>query len=164
MDAYKMAYELEAWAEQQGFVAPSAYYICGEFNLKSADGESVYSDEAHLWCKDCGTKLLAKAKSLLPAEKQEDNELYRTDATGEDTCPHCMACGETLDGTVSEYCVSEEVAHYREHPIGTGTINPRQAVEIAQILVAVPDDKDVLRIGRAACAARKRSATNTIDT
>lgn len=164
MDAHKMAYELEAWAEQQGFVAPPAYYICGEFNLKTEDGESLYSDEAHLWCKDCGTKLLAKAKATLPAERQEDNVLYRTDASEEDTCPHCMACGETLDGTVSEYAVSEEVAHYRERPIGNGKINPRQAVEISQILVAAPNDKDVLRIGREACAARKRSNTLATDT
>lgn len=158
MDAYQVAYELERHASLAGFTAPQAYYIVGEFNLKAGDGSSVYSDEAHLWCKPCAEALLTKALPLLPEDEHEDHFVSATDAAEEDVCPHCMSCGETLRGTISAYAVSEEVAHYQEHPIGDGDeVNPRQAVEIAQILSAVPDDEDVLAIGRAAltCIARQ---------
>lgn len=159
MDAYDMAFALERYASSKGFQAQQAYYIVGEFNLKAADGSSVYSDEAHLWCRPCGEKLLATAHALMDEAKREDHFLSLTDAAEEDTCPHCMACGETLRGTVSAYAVSEEVAHYQESPIGDDDeINPRQAVELAQVLSAAPDDTDVLEIGRAALACIERSA------
>lgn len=153
MDGYELARALEIFAEAQGFVAPQAYYIVGEFNLTDAEGNSVYSDEAHLWCRGCADTLLARAHAILPPEKHEDNFVCATDARSEDTCPHCMSCGETLDGSVSSYAVSEEVDHYTANPIGDeDTINPRQAVEIAMILYAAPNDADVLAIGRTALA------------
>lgn len=159
MDAYQMASELEAYAKRGGFVAPQAYYIVGEINLLDEAGNSVYSDEAHLWCKDCGESLLATAHALMPAEEREEHFLCPTDAADEDTCPHCMKCGETLDGSVSAYAVSEEVAHYTDYPItDDDTINRRQAVEIAMILSAAPDDDEVLAIGRAALASIARAA------
>lgn len=148
MDAYQMAHALETWAQRGGFVAPQAYFIVGEFNLKDPDGNGVYSDEAHLWCRACADELLARAKKILPAEKHEDHFVCATDADNEDTCPHCMKCGETLDGSVSSYAVEEEVDHYREHPIGDDdVINPRQAVEISMILWAAPNDPEVIAIG-----------------
>jgi hypothetical protein len=154
MDAYQMAHALEAWAERSGLVAPQAYYIVGEFNLTDSDGNSVYSDEAHLWCRECADALLAKAHAILPPEKLEENFVCATDADNEDTCPHCMKCGETLDGSVSSYAVAEEVDHYREHPIGDDdVINPRQAVELSMILWAAPNDVEVIAIGQAALAS-----------
>lgn len=151
---YDLARELEAFARSAGFEAPTAFYIVGQFNLRDADGTSIYSDEAHLWCEACATKLLAKARQLMPLAQREDHLICPTDADGEDSCPHCMACGETLEGSVSAYCVNEEVAHYAEHPIAAGEgVNPRQAVEIAMILSAAPEDEEVLAIGRSALAA-----------
>lgn len=87
----------------------------------------------------------------MPKEKREDHFICPTDADEEDTCPHCMACGETLDGTVSKYCVEEELAHYAEHPIDRA-VNPRQAVELAMILYAAPNDPAVISLGRSALA------------
>lgn len=157
MDAHQMAAELEAFAARTGFVAPPAYYIVGTFNLKAEDGSSVYSDEAHLWCRGCADALLSKAKAILPDNEQDDHFVCYTDAYGEDTCPHCMACGETLEGTVSETCVGNEVYHYAENPIGPDdTINPRQAIEISMILIAAPNNPDVIAIGTAALAAIKQ--------
>jgi hypothetical protein len=156
---YDMARALEQFASRQGFEAPTAFYIVGSFNLRDADGKSVYSDEAHLWCEGCAENLLAEAKELMSEKAFDDagHMVCPTDAIGEDTCPHCMKCGETLDGSVSEYCVEEEVAHYLEHPIDPGDpINPRQAVEIAMILSAAPNDKEVLKIGGAALREIKR--------
>lgn len=111
MRNFDIARKLEAFAEQHGFIVPPAYYIVGEFNLTDADGKSVYSDEAHLWCRACADKLLARAKKILPKSAHEDHFVCHTDADEEDSCPHCMDCGETLDGGVSSYCVGEEVAH-----------------------------------------------------
>ncbi|MAZ85841.1 MAG: hypothetical protein CML31_05460 [Rhizobiales bacterium] len=160
MDAFQMAHALESFAKQQGFVAPQAYYIVGQFSLKDAKGGSIYSDEAHLWCRECADALLSAAKPLLPEETQEDHFVCATDAINEDTCPHCMKCGETLDGTVSKYAVDEEVEHYEANPIGENdTINPRQAVEIAMILFAAPNDQDVLKIGRAALQQIEKGET-----
>lgn len=159
MDAWQMACELEKFASSAGFTAPQAYYIVGGFNQKAGDGSSVYSDEAHLWCKPCADALLAKALPLLPEDEREDHFVTATDAAEEDTPPHCMKCGETLRGTLSSYAVDEEVAHYHEHPIGDGDeINLRQAVEIVQLLSAAPNDEDVLSIGRAALACIDRKA------
>lgn len=151
MSAYDIARALERFARDHGFVAPQAYYIVGMFNLKTKAGKSVYSDEAHLWCRDCAEKLLKRAHRLMPKARRADHFICATDADFEDTCPHCMACGETLQGTVSSYCVEEELAHYAEHPITDGErVNPRQAVEIAMVVSAAPDDDDALRLGRAA--------------
>lgn len=151
---FDIARRLEAYARENGFVARPAYYIAGSFNLRATDGTSVYSDEAHLWCEACATKLLAKAHALMRAEDREDHFICCTDAQVEDTCPHCMDCGETLEGSVSSYCVGEEVAHYAENPIrADDEINPRMAVEIAQILYAAPDDADVIAIGKSALTA-----------
>ena len=153
---HELARQLEAFAERKGFVAPTAFYIVGSFNLRDADGTLVYSDEAHLWCRACADALLAKAKSLMPQAAFDDagHMVCSTDASGEDTCPHCMKCGETLDGSVSEYCVEEELAHYAEHPIEPGEeVNPRQAVEIAMVLSAAPQNVEALALGRAAIAA-----------
>lgn len=151
---YELARQLEAFAERRGFVAPSAHYIRGEFSLKDADGNSVYSDEAHLWCEGCAEKLLAKAHALMPESEREDHFVCYTDAYCEDTCPHCMDCGETLRGTVSEYCLGEELAYYAEHPIAAGEkINPRQAVELAMVLSAAPENVEALAVGHAALAA-----------
>lgn len=160
MSAFDIARELEAYAEELGFEPPRAYYIVGEFNLREADGSSIYSDEGHLWCKQCAEALLAKAHALMPRAKRKDNFICPTDAAGEDSCPHCMACGETLDGSVSSYAVAEEVAHYAEHPIDpTDVVNVRQAVEIAQILYTAPNDAEVIAIGTSALAAiRSRPA------
>lgn len=153
-DAFQMARALESFAKRRGFVAPQAFYIVGSFNLKDPDGISVYSDEAHLWCEQCADELLAKAKAILPADKHEDHFVCATAADNEDTCPHCMKCGETLDGGVSSYAVAEEVQHYAEHRISEDDeINPRQAVEIAMILSAAPGDAEVIAIGQAALAA-----------
>ena len=159
MDGFDIARPLEAFAERSGFVAPQAYYIVGEFSLQNADGSSAaYSDEAHLWCRDCADKLLAKAHALMPSAERENHFVCATDPTGEDTCPHCRGCGETLEGSVSEACVGEEVAHYDDNPICDGDmVNPRQAVEIAMILYAAPNDPDVIAIGRAALAAIARA-------
>lgn len=154
---YDLARDLERFASRNGFTAPPAYYIVGYFSLKDADGNSVYSDEAHLWCESCGEALMNKAKALLPQEEADDLMLCPTDADGEDTCPHCMECGETLAGSVSSYCVGEEVQHYQDNPIAIdATINPRQAVEIAMICYSAPDDPEVLAIGNAALGAIAR--------
>ena len=153
-DAYDIARQLEDYAEAHGFVAPQAYFIVGEFNLTDGQGNGIYSDEAHLWCRSCADALLARAHALMPADKREDNFVCATDARGEDTCPHCMACGETLNGSISSYAVGEELAHYAEHPIEPGeAINPRQAVEIAMVLFAAGDSGEALALGRAALAA-----------
>ena len=148
--AFSVADRLVDFARRNGYVAPGAYYIRGEFNLRDAAGDSIYSDEAHLWCEPCGSGLLTRALALIPESEREDHFLCPTDADNEDTCPHCMACGETLRGTVSSYAVAEELAHYAEHPIHG--INPRQAVELAQILNAAPDDPAVLALGKSALA------------
>lgn len=150
-DGFDIARKLERFARRKGFVPPQAFYIVGMFNLKDRNGKSVYSDEAHLWCEPCARKLLNRAHRLMPKEKREDHFICPTDADEEDTCPHCMACGETLDGTVSKYCVEEELAHYAEHPIDRA-VNPRQAVELAMILYAAPNDPAVISLGRSALA------------
>lgn len=154
LDAFDIARELEAHAERRGFIAPQAYYIVGEFSITAGDGSSLYTDEGHLWCQACATSLLAKALPLLPAERREDHFICPTDANGEDSCPHCMACGETLNGSISSYAVSEELYHYEQHPISPGEhVNPRQAVEIAMVLYAAPDDAEAIALGRTALAA-----------
>lgn len=158
MDAYKIAAALEAFAEKQGFVAPPAYYISGDFNLTANDGSSVYSDEGHLWCECCADKLLAKARKILPKSERGNHEVCFTPADSEDSCPHCMDCGETLDGSVSEYCVGEEIAHYLENPIEPDDeVNPRQAVEIAQVMISAGDDERALLLGRSALIAIERT-------
>lgn len=157
---YELARQLEVCAERLGFVAPMAFYIVGEFNLTDADGASVYSDEAHLWCEACADTLLGKAKSLMSQASYDraGHMVCATEASGEDTCPHCMKCGETLSGTVSEYCVGEELAHYAEHPLEVSEeVNARQAVEIAMVLSAAPENAEALALGRTALAAISRS-------
>jgi len=154
MSGYDIASKLDAFAHRRGFIEPPAYYIVGEFNLKERNGKSVYSDEAHLWCRECAEKLLKKAHRLMPKERREDHFICATDADNEDTCPHCMACGETLRGTVSSYCVEEELAHYTENPITPDSkINSRQAVELAMVMRAAGEDEEVLTVGRAALIA-----------
>ncbi len=65
-----------------------------------------------------------------------------------------MACGETLYGTVSDYCVEEELSHYDEHPITPGEIiTPRQAINLAMVLSAAPENPAALVVGKAALAA-----------
>lgn len=156
MDSYQIAAALKTFAEKQGFVAPQAHYILGEFNLTAPDGASLYTDEAHLWCEACAEALIAKALPLLPEEEREEHPIYCTDADSEDSCPHCAACGETLDGSISDYAIEEEIAHYDEHPIQPGdTINPRQAVELSQLLWAAPSDERAREIGLSALAAIK---------
>lgn len=158
MDSNQIATALVTFAEQMGFIAQPAYYIVGSFNLRADDGSSVYSDEAHLWCEDCAKTLLAKALPLLPERERDNHFICITEASGEDSCPHCMSCGETLHGSVSSYAVAEEVDHYHLNPIEpSDNINPRQAVEIAQILYAAPDDQEVLAIGIAALAALRET-------
>ena len=49
------------------------------------------SDEAHLWCKCCADTLLEKARTILPGGRHDTHVVYATDATGEETCSHCMA-------------------------------------------------------------------------
>lgn len=150
---FDIARALERYARDKGFVAPQAYYIVGMFNLRERNRKSVYSDEAHLWCRPCAGRLLKRARRLMPRERREDYFICATDADGEDTPPHCMNCGETLEGSVSSYCVQEELAHYLDHPLSADSnINPRQAVELAMVLYAAPDDGDVLALGRAALA------------
>jgi hypothetical protein len=164
MDAYEIAAALEAFAEERGFVAPPACYISGSFNLLAEDGSSVYSDEGHLWCECCADKLLAKAMKLLPQEKHDDYEVCGTEAGNEDTCPHCMDCGETLAGSVSEYCVRDEIEHYSENPIEPDDeVNPRMAVELAQVMIAAGNEKDALDVGRAALVAIERERVVTAD-
>lgn len=154
MDSYQIATALEAFAREQGFVAPPAHYILGEFNLTAPDGTSLYTDEAHLWCEACAEALIAKALPLLPEAEREDHPIYSTDADGEDSCPHCRACGETLEGSISACAVEEEIDHYSDHPIGpSDTINPRQAVEISQLLWSAPSDERARKIGQAALEA-----------
>ena len=167
MDSYQIASALEVFAKEQGFVPPPAHYILGEFNLTAPDGTSLYTDEAHLWCEACAEALVAKALPLLPEAEREEHPIYRTDADSEDSCPHCRACGETLTGSISDYAIEEEIAHYSEHPINpSDTINPRQAVEISQLLWAAPSDERALKIGQAALEAirttSKTSGTSAI--
>jgi hypothetical protein len=160
MDAYQVAGALEAYAEAAGFVPPQAYYITGSFNLKDAEGGGVYTDEAHLWCECCADKLLARAKALLPKEKWAEHEITMTYPGQEDTCPHCMECGETLAGSVSDYCVGEEIAHYQDNPIHPeDEVNPRMAVELAQVIAAAYNEhvEPALAIGRSALIAIARA-------
>lgn len=148
LTAHDMARELEAFARHNGFVASDAYYILGEFNLRADDGSIVYSDEGHLWCKGCATTLLKLASSLMPGAERCKHFVCMTSADGEDSCPHCMKCGETLNGSISAHAVAEELEHYDEYPIGA--VNPRQAVEIAMVLWAAPESHEALSLGRAA--------------
>jgi hypothetical protein len=160
MDASELAFALESYARESGFEPQQAYYITGDFNLKDAEGASVYSDPGHLWCECCADKLLKRAKAILPEEKWEDHEVWATEPSGEDTCPHCMDCGETLDGTVSDYCVQEELAHYMDNPIDPeDEVNPRMAVELAQVISAAYGEavEGALALGRSAIVAIARA-------
>ena len=168
MDAYEIAAALETYARDSGFEPAQAYYITGVFNLKDADGASVYSDPAHLWCECCADKLLARAKAILPEDKWEDHEVWSTYPGSEDSCPHCMDCGETLAGSVSDYCVKEELAHYAGEPIDPeDEVNPRMAIELAQVISAAYDEQDkaaAINLGRSALVAiaRAREATPAV--
>lgn len=167
MDASELAYALKTYASESGFEPQQAYYITGDFNLKDAEGASVYSDPAHLWCECCADKLLKRAKAILPKGKREDHEVWATEPSGEDTCPHCMDCGETLHGTVSDYCVKEELAHYAENPIDPeDEVNPRMAVELAQVISAAygEDVEAATALGRSAliAIARARQAASAV--
>lgn len=159
MSAYEIAAALETYAKESGFEPLQAYYISGSFNLEDAEGD-IYTDEAHLWCECCADKLLARAKAVLPEEDRANHEVLWTQPSSEDTCPHCMECGETLDGSVSEYCVGEELAHYAENPIDPeDDVNPRMAVELAQVISAAYGDdvEGAVALGRTALVAIERA-------
>ncbi|NTF18230.1 hypothetical protein G6L37_07405 [Agrobacterium rubi] len=161
MDIYQVSAALEEYADEKGFQPAQAFYISGGFNLKDADGASVYSDEGHLWCECCAETLLERAKALLPQEKWEDLEVCATCPSNEDTCPHCMECGETLDGSVSGDCVKDELEHYAISPIDPDDeVNPRMAIELKQVLLGAYDEDDqaaALALGRSALEAIARS-------
>jgi hypothetical protein len=155
MDAYDASEALEVFAKENGFSAPQAYYISGSFHLKDEKGGTVaYSDESHLWCECCADNLLEKVKATLTKAECSDLEIRATRASCVDTPPHCMECGETLRGTLSDCCVEDEIAYYLANPIDPeDEVNPRMAVELAQLIWAAGDREDALLIGRAALVA-----------
>lgn len=149
MTRYEIERALDKFAKKQGFRPADAYYIVGEFNLREPNGESVYSDEAHLWCEECADKMLARAHALMDEESREDHFVCAVNATGEDSPARCSSCGAVLDHTLSSYGVASELDHYRANPIKS-PISGGEAWEIARIIEAAPDDEEALALGRAA--------------
>lgn len=125
--------KLDAFATSNGFTAPSAYFITGEFNLVDSDGAILYSDEAHLWCRDCATATRNKAITLIGDQGEADHDIYMANTLyGEETPVYCSDCGEVLDHTLSSDGCILEIDHYEENP--SADITPREAFILARIL------------------------------
>lgn len=118
-DAWDLASQLMDYASEKGFEPPQAFYISGgEIDVALPGGEKLYSDAGHLWCEDCADATLGKALPLMPESDRKSYSACPTDASGEDTCPHCSLCGTTLSGSISEEAVQDELYAYREDPLG----------------------------------------------
>lgn len=154
-DAWDLASQLMDYASEKGFEPPQAFYISGgEIDVALPGGEKLYSDAGHLWCEDCADATLGKALPLMPESDRKSYSACPTDASGEDTCPHCSLCGTTLSGSISEEAVQDELYAYREDSLGLEeAIKPETAVTIAMLLQAAPGNAEAIAIGEAALAA-----------
>lgn len=152
MTPWQIECALDDFARSGGFRARDPYYIVGEIKCTTAEGEELYSDEAHLWCEDCAKAILAKALPVLPRSERDLHLICMADVgSGEDTPSHCAACGHALDHILTEAGVEYEVDHYASHPVDK--ISAAEAFGIARLVESAPTDKDVLAIGRAALRA-----------
>ncbi|WIW89594.1 hypothetical protein K3M67_06445 [Sphingobium sp. V4] len=146
MDARQIETRLDIFAKDAGIVPVPPYYIWGEFRIE-LNGKSLYSDEAHEYCRACADALLAKVLPLLPEDERDDHRVSATELNHEDTPKNCMICGALLDYALNEYGVATELNHYRAYPL-TGDLHPGDAFHIARMLEAAPNDRAVLRFGR----------------
>jgi len=134
------ARQLDAFAAAHGFEAEPALYITGEVRIPLHNGETLYSDAAHLYCAACADRFLKMVVTLKGPEAERDHPICPTDpGTGEDVPAHCVTCGETLDHSLTREGCAGEIVHYEDTP--SADISPQEAFAIARVLdAAIWDD------------------------
>lgn len=148
LDGRNMARRFYVFARECGFEARDPFYIQGEFRATLADGTTLYTDEAHLWCEDCAKRLLGRYLAEVYGPYTDEHAIYPVDISGgEDSPAHCRDCGETLDHLLTDYGVRQEVAHYEEY--ASADVNPAQAWELGCLLDSAPSEPSVMKIGAA---------------
>lgn len=83
------------------------------------------------YCDDCGEKLVEKLRS----EDQENADDYILDGgwrTDHDTTVWCEDCGVRLNGALTDYGASEELAHYVCE--GIHSFSPEVAYDISELI------------------------------
>ncbi|AMK23237.1 hypothetical protein GG804_02050 [Sphingomonas histidinilytica] len=148
MQAREMEIVLDHFARSGGVAPVRPYYIWGEFRVET-DGETLYSDEGHEYCRDCADRLLEKVLPHLSASERHDHRISSTELHHEDTCKHCLICGALLDYALNETGVAAELDHYVSHP-PSRPLRAGDAFHIARMLEAAPADHGVLRLAREA--------------
>lgn len=169
MDRHEIAYALEKFAEDAGFEPDQPFYIRGQFLVRAAQGISLYSDEAHLYCEECANDLWQKAFPFFSDEERKEIEVWASDSSYPVDSPSaCDTCRKTLRHCLSDRTgVDDELAHYDENPIELGEIiSPDMAYCIAQIVASAYGDDDVraaIAVGESALAAIEFARANKTE-
>lgn len=95
-------------------------------------------------CRECAEKVVAAGKGEFVDGGWGAQEC--------DCIPYCDGCGALLSGWLTDYGAEEELAHYRENPPDS-LIGPYDALHIARLLDAMPDNEEVRDIAEAAANA-----------
>ena len=130
MNSHDLIRALEAYA---GLEPPAICWMGG-----------VDADQGLSFCRPCAEKRAAAG--------QGD---FVDGGWGGDECDGlecCEDCGVLLDYTLTDYGANSEREHFRENGCSS-PVAKAEAYEIARIVAALPNDKDVWRIANQALAS-----------
>jgi hypothetical protein len=159
--AYEIEKILDRYARDHGVRPEQPYYIWGEFRI-AQNGQILYSDEAHEYCRSCAEALLDRVLPLLPSERRDDHRVATADCSAEDTCKHCMVCGALLDYGLNDWGVEHELEHYAAELPKRSDLSAGEAFHIARLLEAAPFNREVIAVARLALSritTRSRAAS-----
>lgn len=120
--------------------------------IGSPDGE-LYFNNGSDFCRSCAMAIIRHKRRRDRANRDE----YRLDGgwrSEHDNTLFCSGCGSRLDGSLTDYAIGEELAHYREGPPRPGCIEA--AYDMTEVLTSLQystaDADDVAE----ACAIAER--------
>ena len=109
------------------------------------------ADQGPSYCHDCASKRVEAGEGeFVDGGWPQDND---------GSC-QCEDCGRTLDYTLTEYGVEEEMEHFTRRRL-RGAINPLLAYALARVLEQHRRQPEVLRLLPKVCRALDRSLTAT---
>ena len=125
--------QLEAYA---GLEPPYQHWLAGEG-----------SDAGPSYCRPCADKAVANGEGEFVDGGFPGAE--------DDTCQHCEICGCLLHYSLTDYGVAQELEHFAESPPET-PVSKEDAYHIARLLVAAPDNPEIITLARLALAEIKK--------
>jgi hypothetical protein len=157
--SYELSRRFDDYARSLKFEPKRGVFITGEVNIKTPNGEHLYSDEGLNYCRCCAEDFVEKVNKEL---QNDDNLVFGASLDGEDSPAICYICHAILDYDLSSHGVEYELDHFMRRRFRK-RLTAEDAYSIARMLEAAPENKDVLRVANRAIRVLELSVTEAMQ-